>query len=66
MQPLQICIGPNIRIGRESWCLSYAGFLRTVIALGYFLRCFFFINWVIRYVLKQILVVFKTNFGCFG
>ena len=26
MQPLQICIGPIIRIGRESWCLTYAGF----------------------------------------
>ena len=26
MQPLQICIGPIIRIGRESWCLQYAGF----------------------------------------
>ena len=27
MQPLQICIGPTIRIGRESRCLPYAGFL---------------------------------------
>ena len=27
MQPLQICIGPTIRIGRESWCFPYAGFL---------------------------------------
>ena len=27
MQPLQICIGPTIRISRESWCLPYAGFL---------------------------------------
>ena len=26
MQPLQICIGPTIRIGRESWCLPHAGF----------------------------------------
>ena len=26
MQPLQICIGPTIRIGQESWCLPYAGF----------------------------------------
>ena len=26
MQPLQVCIGPIIRIGRESWCLPYAGF----------------------------------------
>ena len=26
MQPLQICIGPSIRIGRESWCLPYVGF----------------------------------------
>ena len=31
MQPLQICIGPIIRIGRESWCLPYAGFLNTVL-----------------------------------
>ena len=22
-----MCIGPTIRIGRESWCLPYAGFL---------------------------------------
>ena len=26
MQPLQVCIYPIIRIGRESWCLPYAGF----------------------------------------
>ena len=26
MRPLKICIGPTIRIGRESWCLPYAGF----------------------------------------
>ena len=26
MQPFKICIGPTIRIGRESWCLPYAGF----------------------------------------
>ena len=26
MQPIKICIGPSIRIGRESWCLPYAGF----------------------------------------
>ena len=38
-------------------------FLRTVIALGYFFRVVFFINWVIRYFLKQILVMFVTNFG---
>ena len=30
MQPLQICIGPIIRIGRESWCLPYAGFFYTI------------------------------------
>ena len=29
MIPLQICIGPTIRIGRESWCLPYAGFSPT-------------------------------------
>ena len=28
MQPLQICIGPIIRIGRESWCLPYTGFFQ--------------------------------------
>ena len=27
MQPLQNCIGPTIRIGREIRCLPYAGFL---------------------------------------
>ena len=27
MHILQIGIGPIIRIGRESWCLPYAGFL---------------------------------------
>ena len=27
---LQNCIGPTIRIGRESWCLPYAGFLLSV------------------------------------
>ena len=27
-QPLQICIGPTVRIGRESWCLPYAGFIK--------------------------------------
>ena len=30
MQPLQICIGPIIRIGRESWCLPYAGFFLAI------------------------------------
>ena len=30
MQPLQICIGPIIRIGRESWCLPYAGFFYNI------------------------------------
>ena len=28
MQPLQNCIGPTIRSGREILCLPYAGFLR--------------------------------------
>ena len=32
MQPLQICIGPIIRIGWESWCLPYAGFLKFDLA----------------------------------
>ena len=27
MQPLPVFIGPTIRIGRESWCLAYAGFI---------------------------------------
>ena len=34
MQPLKICIGPTIRIGRESWCLPYAGFLLDWLELG--------------------------------
>ena len=32
MQPLENCIGPIIRIGRESWCLPYAGFLYSRLA----------------------------------
>ena len=43
--------------------LPHPSFLRTVIALGYFfVRCFW-INWVIRYVLKLILEIYKTTFG---
>ena len=30
MQPLQNCIGPTIRIGREILCLPYAGFFKTI------------------------------------
>ena len=26
LQPLQICIGPTISIGRGSWCVPYVGF----------------------------------------
>ena len=29
MQPLQNCIGPTIRIGREIRCLPYAGFFSS-------------------------------------
>ena len=32
MQPLQNCIGPTIRIGREILCLPYAGFLQNVLS----------------------------------
>ena len=31
MQPLQICIGPTIHIGQESWCHPYAGFFLVVL-----------------------------------
>ena len=31
-QPLQNCIGTTIRIGRESWCLPYAGFSQNRLA----------------------------------
>ena len=34
-----------------------------MIALGYFFALLFFINWVIRYVLNQILVILETNFN---
>ena len=34
-QPLQICIGPSIRIGRESWCLLYAGFFSFGLFLSF-------------------------------
>ena len=30
MQPLKICIGSTIRIGREILCLPYAGFKKKV------------------------------------
>ena len=30
MQPLKICIGSTIGIGRESWCFPYTGFLTKV------------------------------------
>ena len=30
MLPLQICSGPSIRIGRQSWCLPYVGFLLNI------------------------------------
>ena len=33
MQPLQICIGPTIRIGQEGWCLPYVGFFKYQFAL---------------------------------
>ena len=29
-KPLQICIAPTISIGRESWCLPYAGFFYPI------------------------------------
>ena len=32
---LQNCIGPTIRIGRESWCLPYAGFFYFLIEVDY-------------------------------
>ena len=31
MRPLQNCIGPTIRIGREILCLPYAGFFSNVL-----------------------------------
>ena len=37
-------------------------FLRTVITLGYLFFAVFY-SWVIRYILKLILVMFQTNFG---
>ena len=33
MQPLQICICPTIRIGREGWCLPYAGFFFYILQM---------------------------------
>ena len=35
MQPLQNCIGPTIRIGRESWCLPYAEFLFLLLRVSW-------------------------------
>ena len=39
MQPLQNCIGPTIRIGREILCLPYAGFLIVLIPKLYMENC---------------------------
>ena len=36
MQPLKICICPSIRIGREIWCLPYAGFLLSITSVELF------------------------------
>ena len=36
MQPLQNCIGPTIRIGREIRCLPYAGFLNFILFVDLF------------------------------
>ena len=35
---MQICSGPTIGIGRESWCLPYAGFLRNEFIRTEFIR----------------------------
>ena len=66
MQPLQICIGPTIRIGRESWCLLYAGFLQKVLV--------FHLIGLLFHLLKGWKYVMVFNFqggtwsilGCFG
>ena len=34
-QPLQNCIGPTIRIGREIFCLLYAGLLTSAALLQF-------------------------------
>ena len=41
MRPLQFCIGPTIRIGRESWCLPYAGFF-CLFLYSVSLQCYIF------------------------
>ena len=38
LQLLKNCIGPTIRIGRESWCLPYAGFFHTIIGFDTHIR----------------------------
>ena len=35
MQLLKNCIGPTIRIGRESWCLPYAGFFPCLVIVSF-------------------------------
>ena len=40
MQPLQIYIGPIIRIGRESWCLRYADFFLLLFLFETFQQLF--------------------------
>ena len=80
MQPLQICIGPIIRIGRESWCLPYAGFLVVVLAkwlvmvllvvIGMILYCLalfeFFWNFRPFFTLFGTICHFLAFWGLFG
>ena len=46
MQPLQNCIGPTIRIGREILCLPYAGFFFNDITQT-FVFCFLLYCYII-------------------
>ena len=51
MQPLQHCIGPTIRIGREILCLQYAGFFLSMILNTdiHYLRPIFLLNYRLKF-----------------
>ena len=65
MRPLQICIGPTIRIGRESWCLPYAGFflVKPVNLRIYFQNCCYFVCVSINTPLRSLSILFYS-FTC--
>ena len=57
MQPLQNCIGPAICIGREIWCLPYAGFLVMTWTL-----CMPGEQWILGFIGPKIIMVTQYQY----